>query len=44
MKSKSFKEVEKLREEKVINKALIDKLVEINDGKFSVARNAMKAG
>ena len=32
-KAKDFREVEKLREEKVINKALIGKLVDINTGK-----------
>ena len=37
-KAKDFKDVEKFREEKIANKALINKLLEINDGRFSVAK------
>jgi len=42
--AKEFKEVERLREEKVTNKALINKLLEINDGRFSVQRNSIGDG
>jgi hypothetical protein len=40
-KAKEFKEVEKIREQKVINKALIGKLLEINEGKQKVSRNSV---
>ena len=38
IRAKEFREVEKLREEKVTNKALINKLLEINDGRYSIGR------